>query len=84
MLGVDFDKAGDEAGGQCNELVVFLVPFSSRLTLRTRINQSNLTEIDSHLQIEYSQGIAEETKQSNHKIIKAVIKNFLQSSVDNE
>ena len=84
MLGVDFDRAGDEVGGQCNELVVFLVPFSSRLTLRTKINQSNLTEIDSHLQIEYSQGIAEETKQSNHKIIKAVIKNFLQSSVDNE
>jgi len=27
VLGVDFGRAGDEAGGQCNELVVFLVPF---------------------------------------------------------
>jgi len=84
MLSIDVDSMGDLIEGHCGDLVVFLVPFSSRLTSRTIINRTNLTEVDSHLQIEYSQGIAEETKQSNNRIIKQVIKSFLQNSADNK
>lgn len=70
--------------GICDDLIVFLVPFSSRSTPRIAINMFNLAEIDSLLQIEYSQGIAEEVKQSNNKIIKSMVKSLLQSSIGSE
>lgn len=77
-LSLFFDN-NSPSEGCCSELIVFLVPFSSRLTLRTVINKSNLAEIDGNLQIEYSQGTAEETKQSSNKIIKSLIRDIIQN-----